>query len=108
VPNSVNPTVADSPATPLYPTVRETSPRTQRSARPRGGRASSAPATGRRTGQSDTEMLPAHGSNRRKPKQIDALTQCYESWDKGTHLTTRRWRQLCRRNLVKRDRNDIL
>jgi hypothetical protein len=53
-------------------------------------------------------MLPAHGSNRRKPKQIDALTQCYESWDKGTHLTTRRWRQLCRKNLVNRDRNDIL
>lgn len=37
-----------------------------------------------------------------KPDSIseeEKLTQCMETWDKGTHITKSKWREICRRQL---------
>ena len=36
------------------------------------------------------------------PSRADKLSQCMDTWDKGTHITKSKWREICVRQLNER------
>lgn len=50
-----------------------------------------------------TPAPSAGGNGRLTTQQTDALAQCNQSWDAGSHLTKKRWAELCRLNLANRE-----
>jgi hypothetical protein len=47
--------------------------------------------------------VPAATPQVTAPAGTDALAQCMDTWDAGTHITKSKWREICIRQLKDRD-----
>jgi hypothetical protein len=54
-----------------------------------------------RPGEDAATAAPAISSTLRPDSISDAekITQCMETWDKGTHITKSKWHEICKRQL---------
>jgi hypothetical protein len=47
--------------------------------------------------------IPAVSPEANAPAGSDALAQCMDTWDAGTHISKSKWREICVRQLKDRD-----
>ncbi len=53
-------------------------------------------------GTAAAPTLPADTATQAQSAE-DALEQCMNTWDTGTHITKSKWREICKRQLKDRD-----